>query len=387
MQNKRYSLLMIALYCYPGHVKAVINHLKAVNPLVDITLLTNEAACMKEALNDKSVKIEYYDVPPVRTRWRCLMNAEIRHRQRRFFAKFRKGRTYDIVNVHFPNRFMADVRKDLRAMSDRLVLSPWGSDILRRDGKYLKHLACLYKEADYIATEANMPMGCRIINEIGIDPARLVGNFFGSDVVDYVLKTGQLLTTEQAKDRFGLAGRYVITCGYNARPAQRHKEMIAAIDRVRDRLPANLTLLFPMNYGTENGPDYIEECRKECEARNLPSLFVTEFLQAEELYPMRMATDMFIHVQTTDAYSDSVKEYILCEKKIVHGSWIKYGELEAFQPLFYYPVLHMEELGEVIAYACHADRIDIPQGVRDFVRNCGWTRKATLMNDFFMSIV
>ena len=130
-----------------------------------------------------------------------------------------------------------------------------------------------------------------------------------------------------------------------------------------------------------------EEIKKECKIRNLHAVFITEFLTAEDLYKLRKATDMFVHVQTTDAFSGSVQEYILCNKKIVHGSWIKYETLESFSPLFYFPVDNLENLGKVIVKAYYSDNIKIPQGVIDYVKKSGWDNKATLMNDFYMSIV
>ena len=96
---------------------------------------------------------------------------------------------------------------------------------------------------------------------------------------------------------------------------------------------------------------------------------------------------MFVHVQTTDAFSSSVQEYILCNKKIVHGSWIKYEKLEDFKPLFYFPVDRLEDLGDVIVKAYQSDNIDIPQGVIDYVKSSSNQSKATLMNNFYMSII
>ena len=387
MENRKYSLLIIALYCYPRHVKGIIDHLKAINPLIDITLLAENAKEMSGLLMDKTITIEWYNVPPVNYKWRWLKYRIIRHKQCKFFKAFYKGKEYDIVNVQFPNVFISYVYPYLRAMSNKLVITPWGSDILRRDEGYLKRMASLYQHADYIATSPTIPLGKRIIESLHVEPIKLVGNFFGSDLVDYALKNGLSITTDEAKERFGLSGRYVITCGYNRREPQRHKAMIAAIDQVRDRLPDNFTLLFPMTYGADTRTEYVDECKTECEVRALPSVFITRFLPVEELYLLRMATDLFVHVQTTDASSGSVKEYILCDKKIVHGSWIKYDDLEAFRPLYYFPVDRLEDLGDVIVNACYSDKIAIPQGVLDCVKSCGWERNAARMNDFFMSIL
>lgn len=391
MENKKYSLLIVALYCHTIHVKAVINHLKTKNPLVDITLLTEKVSEMKKLIDDKSVEIIEYNVSPVNSKYRWIRFLRIKHRQCKFFANFSKNKRFDIVNVHFPNKYMRFVYKYLRAMSKNLVITPWGSDVLKvTDKKAIKELGQLYRMADWIATASNIPLGKRIIEEFKVAPNKLVGNFFGSDIVDYAINKGNAISQEECKKYFGLTGRYVITCGYCMRSNQRHKTIIAAIDHVRDKLPKNLTLLFPMTYtysNTKREPTYLAECKKECEDRNLPAVFVTDFLSVEDVYKLRKATDMFVHIQPTDANSSSMQEFILCDKKIVHGSWIKYEEYEAFKPLFYFPVDKLEDLGEIIAKAYNSEKINIPQGIIDIIKSNGYESKSTKMNDFFMSIV
>ena len=391
MENKKYSLLIVALYCHSGHIIEIANHLKAKNPLVDITILTDTPSDYQDALLDKSTKTVVYDVPPFNCRFRRLRFLVIQHRQRKFFSNFSKGRKFDIINVHFPNRYMSCVIKSLRAMSKNIVISPWGSDLLRRDATSLKRLKTFYKNADYITIKVNPSrlgsLGKILLENFKIDPKKMVDGFWGSDIVDFAIKYGDSISQENAKGRFGLSGQYVITCGYNRQEAQQHKAIITAIDEKREQLPENLTLLFPMTYGNMNyQSQYVEEVKEECKKRKLHAMFVTEFLSVEDLYKLRKATDIFVHVQTTDAGARSVYEYILCDKKIVHGSWVKYVGLEAFKPLFYFPVDTLENLGDVIVKAYNSDNIKIPQGVMDIVKSRGWDSKITKMNDFFMSI-
>ena len=389
MENKKYSLLIIALYCYSGHVKAVIDHLKAKNPLVDLTLLTDKPKELKKLLENKSVKIEEYNVPtPSNIKWQWLRFMVIKHRQRKFFAIFSKNKRFDIVNIHFPKRYLSYVCKYLRAMSSNMVITPWGSDVLRQNKESLNQLRRLYEEADYIATSPITPLGRKIIEEFGVCPKKIVGNFFGSDIVDFAQKYGEGITQDDAKQRFGLTGRYVVTCGYNRKVPQRHLLIINAISQVKNLLPDNLTLLFPMTYANPRTDyDYVQQIKQVCQEKQLPAVFVTEYLSVEDVYKLRKCTDMFVHIQTTDASSASVKEYILCDKKIVHGSWIKYEELEAHKPLFYFPVDKLDDLSEVIVKAYKSDKIQIPNGVLDFINNKGWGNMITKMNDFFMSIV
>lgn len=385
MENKKYSLLVVALYCYAGHIRDLVNHLKEKNPLVDITILTNRPDDYKD-MGGKFVEICFYDVSSVNwIKFRGLRFLATKYKQIRYFSKFCKNRKYDIINIHFANRYMSFVYKYLRAMSDRIVIIPWGSDVLRRPKDHLKQLSFLYNEADYIASSPDMPLGKEILQEFKVDSSKMVGSFWGANAVNYAILQGDSISQEEAKRRFGLVDRYVITCGYNRQVAQQHKAIIKAIAQVREQLPNNLTLLFPMTYGKNNR--YCEEIKEDCKRRNLHSVFITEYLKVEDLYKLRKATDIFVHVQTTDASSGSVQEYILCNKKIVHGSWIKYDALESFSPLFYFPVDKLENLGEVIVKAYNSDNIKIPQGVIDYVKKSGWDNKATLMNDFFLSII
>ena len=273
-------------------------------------------------------------------------------------------------------------------MSKIIVVTPWGSDILRlKYDKAIEQIGMLYRNADFIATDVNTPLGKRILEDLRVPQSKFVGNFFGSDVIDYAIKHGNSVSQEKAKERFGVKDRYVITCGYNKREVHRHKEMIEAIDKVRNELPNNLTLLFPMTYGPNTRDEYVIECKEECKKRNIPAVFVTDFLSVEDLYKLRKATDMFIHLQLTDASSGSVQEYILCDKKIVHGSWVKYEEFESYKPLFYFPVNQMKDLGATIVEAYNSEKIAIPQGLKDLIKSHGWDIRSTMMNDFFMSII
>lgn len=390
MENKQYSILIVALYCYTGHVKAIVEHLRKKNPSVDITLLSNiKPELIRKEISDSSIKIDWYNVKDVNfIKNKKIREWVIRFKQNIFFSKYSRSRKFDIVNIHFPKRHLAYAYKYLRLMSPQLVISPWGSDILRQPQNALNELRSLYQRADYITTSIKTPLGRKIQKEFDIDENKFVGGIIGSDIVDYAIKYGDKISVEEAKDRFGLSGKYVITCGYNRKVPQRHKLIIEAINKVRNQLPDNLTLLFPMTYANpKTDYDYVQSIKQLCEGKGLPAVFVTDFLSIEDVYKLRKCTDMFVHIQTTDAFSGSVQEYILCDKKIVHGSWIKYEELENFKPLFYYPVDDLEKLDEVIINAYKSKKIEIPQGVKNVIFGKGWDVKATHMNEFFMSIV
>jgi len=79
-------------------------------------------------------------------------------------------------------------------------------------------------------------------------------------------------------------------------------------------------------------------------------------------------------------------QYILAHKKIVHGSWMKYRDLEQYKPLFYFPVDRMEDLGKVILGAYRADAIDIPDAVIETIMNRGWNKEIKKWDALFSSL-
>ena len=95
---------------------------------------------------------------------------------------------------------------------------------------------------------------------------------------------------------------------------------------------------------------------------------------------------MFIHIQTTDAGNSSLQEYVLCGKKVVHGTWIHYPHLEQYKPLFYFPADSLDTLGNAILKAYHSDPIKTPPEVMEYIRNRGWKAKMKLWDEFFCSI-
>ena len=80
-------------------------------------------------------------------------------------------------------------------------------------------------------------------------------------------------------------------------------------------------------------------------------------------------------------------EYVACNKKLVHGAWVRYAYLEDNKPSCYFPVDSIENLGAVIVKAYQSEVKELPVGVITAVKERGWNYKMTLWNDFFESLV
>lgn len=52
------------------------------------------------------------------------------------------------------------------------------------------------------------------------------------------------------------------------------------------------------------------------------------YLTDDEVVNLRKSTDLFIHMQVTDAYSSSLQETLICGQKVINAEWLRYKELE-----------------------------------------------------------
>lgn len=386
---KRYSLLIIAWDAYIGHVSEFIRNLKRINPHVEISLLTSEADLkdVPDDIKENASDIHCFQYYSGKCRIKLLTQLINRFYFLNAFIRLSK-KNYDIVNIHFAKPRLYFALPWIRKMSDHIVISPWGSDVLRVEGeRAINHLQKIYEAAQFVTIGKTTTVGSRLINEFHVDANRLIGIGWGGEFFDFIQEHIVDVTEEDAKERFALNGRYVITCGYNTQREQRHEAIIDAVYSVKSQLPENLTLLFPFTYGRTVWSDkYTDALKEKAKDLGFDVVSVEESLSLSDLLKLRMATDIFVHVQTTDSGSRCVMEYVACNKKVVHGSWIKYAYLENYRPSCYFPVDQLENLGDCIVKAYNTEIGPLPQVVEDIIMERGWNHRMTLWNSFFESL-
>ncbi len=392
MSKQDYSILIIGAFCHPSHITRFIRNLKLNNSSAQISLLTDR---------DPNVfPSEVHDSIDEFIKWRFtsrmrriplvnrLMNRISSFLQMRTLAE---ERHYDIINIHYPQYFMCYLMGFVRRMATTIAVTPWGSDVLRlKGGIKRRKLAKVFRKADYITVGSNSVIGRTLINEMKVGEEKLHYLVWGSETIDYINEHLSEISTVDAKRKLGLGNCYVITCGYNAFEEQRHEKMIEAIGNIKNQLPQDLILLFPVTYGYSYGnkkKEYVDRLKELCRDYCLTAVFYEDYLSVADLFLLRRATDMFIHIQTTDAGNSSLQEYVLCGTKVVHGTWIHYEHLEQYEPLFYFPVDDLSQLDEVIVKAFNSNSIKTPCEVIDYIRGRGWRAKMEQWDSFFRSIV
>lgn len=383
MEKKSYRLLVIG-NAYDNHIVRFIKNLKRENPLAIIDIFTFEQSC-KVISEDVILNVNnviYRDKLKIRNRGlRILTNAFLLYKQFRKISKYLK---YDIINLHFPTYEYSFVLRFLRKMSPVLILTPWGSDVYRVNKIQILILKKLYCKANNVCGTGNR-FSQDVLKIFGFSKEKFVNLDIGSETIDYISEHINKVSSTEAKKNIGLdEDTYTIVCGYNGAIAQNHEKIIEAVYSNKTQLPQKLVLLFPVTYG--GSPDYFLFLKRKVNELDIKAIFFEEYLSLEELFILRMATDMFIHVQSTDANSATVQEYILCKKKVLNGSWLRYGEMEKFG-MPYFLVNYLDNLSNEILKVFTSEPKIISDNVISYIESYGWKQWIKKWDMFFNSCI
>jgi glycosyltransferase involved in cell wall biosynthesis len=257
--------------------------------------------------------------------------------------------------------------KYYKNISDRIIITPWGSDVYRvKNIKKILCASCL-RRADYVIVDRGIKFESDLLHMYNLDRKKFLYADFGSDIIDLFDKNN--ITKKEAKFFYNVEGYYVITCGYNANPAQNHKKVIEAIYLIRDKLPENLALFLPMTYG--NTVSYKEKITETLESCGFKHVVFSKYMSDKEVLYMKKATDLYINVQNTDAFSSSLQEYILSGTKIINGGWLRYPTIEKFG-LPYFVAPDLDSLSDVILKAYNSPRQNINAELINYISSLGW---------------
>ena len=171
-------------------------------------------------------------------------------------------------------------------------------------------------------------------------------NRFGVDIFDAIeeRKTGK----KEQKRTFDIPlDQEVVCCGYNANPAHQHLKMISSFSRLPQDIIRKLFFVFPMTYSAvECG--YIEKVRSAIQEVTDNFIILEDFMNTEEMAEVVQATDVMIHVQTTDQMSSTMLAHMYNGNVVIAGAWLPYHSLKE-RGVYFIDVNEVDEVGAVLA--------------------------------------
>jgi hypothetical protein len=236
-------------------------------------------------------------------------------------------KTYDIINVQALNKNHALLIPYLRQHTNSLLLSFWGSDLLRYSDKngsyYLSQRSALnFVDAISIQTQELKEIICIKFGHYLRKKISVL--FFGLpqsrfDLIDKNKKAFDKI--EPTTDN-----RIIIRIGYTGQEEQQHLSIIDALYSIKSNIKDRFFLYLPMTYGGDEDYMSIVELNLKQKFNGQYQLF-TKFLPDEEYLKMVAASAIFINCRTTDAFNGAMIESLYAGNIVVNGAWLPYKKL------------------------------------------------------------
>lgn len=232
-----------------------------------------------------------------------------------------KMNKYDVIQFHFFSKMYLLLLPFLVSKGRFISIFIWGSDFYRNSFLSKFVLKCFIYFVDEVICDSELmcsdlkkfypPIQCKI---------KYLS--FGSDVLDIMKKYP--ITRLEAKNKLSIRkDDIVIVVGYNLSQRQNHLDVIKNISKF-ERF--NLCWVFPISYG--GCEEYKKIMIEELAKINCNYKLIDRFLSDEEMSILRYASDIFIHIQDSDAFSSSITESLYARTILLNGEWIKYNELD-----------------------------------------------------------
>lgn len=260
-----------------------------------------------------------------------------------------KNHKFDLMIIYQIPNYSHKLVRIAHAFECKVMLRPWGSDVLRASRKEQNSIRKAYHEAEYIGgdPDSNVIKNARQLYSV---PENKIVNLLSSfKSVNRIFELKGLYSREQMSQDLSIPlNRKNIICGYNLGEGQRHKLIIEQINSIKQYLPSDYQLIFPITYGwNKDSLQYKESLKLLCRQYGLNAVFLEKFLTTDQMVYLHLITDLFITIQPTDSGNAFLIEALMSGNQIITGKWLSYTQFERFGSPFYL-CEKPEDLGKVL---------------------------------------
>jgi len=258
-----------------------------------------------------------------------------------------KSGPFDIINMQYVEyQYLADLVILKFIFKAKLVLSYWGSDLLRVGDRELGYAGRFSRFADFVTFD-NIDLELKFKKTYkwaGRVPKETV--MLGLPVLDHIKGKPKGGSKDGIRKKWGVGGgKVVIAIGYNGIPQQQHKKVLRALESLDNAYKEKIVLLLQMSYGGTRS--YRDSVVAAARRAGFQYIDIQRFLTDGEVAEIRVLTDIFINAQVTDAFSGSVCECLFAGAVLINAKWLRYKELGKYS-LGYLEFGGFNEIGQII---------------------------------------
>lgn len=169
---------------------------------------------------------------------------------------------------------------------------------------------------------------------------------FGVDILDSIDKVSKdagyirQVTGNFPKDKI------VVLCGTNAREEHKHREIIKAIQNMNCDYRQKCFFVFPMTYPS-GYEEYISQIEDMIAQVTDSYVVLRKYMNVDEMAELAVATDVMIHVQTTDQLSSAMVSHMYHGNLVIAGDWLPYESLRE-NGVYFHSIHSLEDLSDYL---------------------------------------
>lgn len=276
----------------------------------------------KNSITLYSIAEEYGGDAPNKTKKQRILNFIKKYLLAKSLPKF------DICHIHSVYKTSLLFYKWNKNKFKHFIASYWGGDIENKNNMLVKLREKCFKKADVITVTAQQTL--HDFHDIYGDKfdGKLRICRFATAGIECVKKVFEENTIPECKEIVGFpTNKFCITCGYSAYAEQHQDVMVNKIALLPQEIKDKIFISVPMQYGKFE-KQYMDDVYEALENSGCEYTVLREYFPFEKKAAEAIATDLYLHMRDTDAFSNSLKEQVYAGTSVVIGSWLKYPELE-----------------------------------------------------------
>lgn len=256
---------------------------------------------------------------------------------------------YDIIQVQYVFPFLKTVSPFFHFKAKKVIVTFWGSDFYKESDKTLKIIGKrILNKADAI-TMGNPGVITDFKKFFGAQFAPPQLCVFGNDSIE-IFKSMEHTPKATSKTYFKLnPNKTIITIGYNPSDNNQHLTILDAIEASESflKLKDEIEFIIPFTYGGIER--YIQVVHRRLKKFPFKYSIIDTFLSMEELFHLRNASDIFIHLPISDSISGSLREYLFTKNIVITGNWLPYKILGQNE-IYFHSISGINQLPDVLLH-------------------------------------
>ena len=232
------------------------------------------------------------------------------------------------AHVHGLSKNRCNMGLFLKPYSEQLILTVWGSDLLRRTAQQLKNYERFYAAADAItlATDKMLDAFKDAYGDKFDEKCHIID--FAMGILEIIDEERGRFSRDELCEKLGMKHpkKLNVYMGHNGRDCQRHVELTEAMSQLPQDTKDKINLVYTMTYGVPPVP-YLDNLKVLAEKSGCEYTFIEGYRSEEEVAMIRLACDVLLHAQPTDAASASFFECMYAGAICVNGRWLPYEHI------------------------------------------------------------